>query len=81
MGLGTTIKPNEHVAIDLTGNLLFFPDITVTDSKVRQINALNPDNLPQQQLLDPPAGIIVGNGTYASSGWTVGAGVRFMWTF
>ncbi len=74
VGLGGTVKPGDHMMIDIAANMLFFPETRVRNSAIQQINALNTENDP---TLGPPAGVIVGNGTYNANGWTAGIGLRW----
>ncbi len=76
LGIGGSVLAGDNLRFDVAANMLFFPETTVNNSEVQQINALNTENDPS---LSYPSGLIVGNGTYNSNGWTVGVGAS--WAF
>lgn len=67
-GLGLTLHPVPAAAIDLSFARLFFPDLSIRDSEVTQINVLEEEEV-----------IVVGNGDLSSNGWMIGGQVS--WAF
>lgn len=69
LGGGASFLFADHLGLDLSAAYLYFPNLTVTDSEVTQINV--------EVINDDTA--IVGNGDYRSNGWMVGG--QLSWAF
>ena len=66
LSLGLTWCATQHISLDLAYSYIFYQDVMVSDSLVRQVNPTDAQNT-----------IIVGNGYYQSAVQMVGLGVRF----